>query len=127
MTEFDSSIGSSSPQLDDGGHYSMLGLVALKTGTAKITANSSYFDPVVIVEKLNNDGSIEVVGQDDDGGGGTDSKLTLNIVSGTHYNVLVTTPQGDPSGLVAIHYQSDALSPDGRGLHTPPVAAAERK
>lgn len=105
----------------------MLGLVASKTGTAKITANSSDFDPVVIVEKLNDDGSIEVVGQDDDSGGGTSSNLTLNVTSGTHYNVIVTSPQGDPGGLAAIHYQSDTLSPDGRGMHASPSAAPKSK
>ncbi len=101
--------------MDDGGHYASFGLAASKSGTAQITVTSSAFDPMLIVEKMNDDGTSEVVAEDDDGGGGTSAKATFSVLSGTHYTVIATAATGDPSGDLSITYSSDVLSPDGRG------------
>lgn len=114
MARFDTTITTSSAVLDDGAHFASLGLVASGSGPAVVTVTSSAFDPMVVVERLNDDGTLEVVAEDDDGGGGTDGKASFTVAAGARYTVLATSASGDPRGAVTIGYSSKVLTPDGR-------------
>ena len=109
--QFTASVSASSPVLDDGGHFAALPMQALKSGTAQVSAASSAFDPILVIEQLDPDGTSEVVAEDDDGGGGTTAAISFSATAGVQYTLIATSPAGDPRGDVTFTYPSDTLAP----------------
>ena len=109
------SVDSSSPTLEDGGHFARFGLLANSSNSTPIKVGSSSFDAMFVVEKIYPDGTSEVIAEDDDGDGGTNAKSTINVVAGTSYTVIVSSASGDASGSATVTYDSNVMSADGRG------------
>lgn len=104
-------IGSGSLTLDDGGHYAVAAFIGNAVGTASVSVTSTDFDAFTIVEEVNANGTSDVIAEDDNGDGGTNSLVTFHVDTGSHYSVIVTTPSGDPSGTAVISYPVSLLSP----------------
>lgn len=100
-----------SPTFDDGTHYVSFSFVCIRTGNAAVKASSTAFDPMLMVEKMNPDGSSETVACDDDGGGGTSALATFEATAGTRYTAYVLSAGADADGQVVLEYPTALLSP----------------
>lgn len=99
-----------SPTLDDGSHYASVTFLCSKSGSATIKASSTALDPILVVEKLNSDGTSETVASDDDSGGGTSASATFVVVAGSTYTSYVTSAGVDAGGAVTLEYPADKLA-----------------
>jgi hypothetical protein len=99
-----------SPTLDDGSHYASVTFLCTKSGSATLKASSTALDPILVVEKLNSDGTSEAVAADDDSAGGTSALATFSVAAGSTYTAYLTSAGADAGGVVTVEYPADKLA-----------------
>lgn len=93
------SLGAGDRKLDDGSYYDAYTFDGRKGQTATIVMRSDDFDTYLSVGTSTSDGEFDALEHDDDGAGGTDSRVSFVLpVSGTyviHANSLSADATGD--------------------------------
>jgi hypothetical protein len=92
--------------LGDGTFFDIYGFSLTATRRVRLTMRSSAFDAFLFLVR----GDTDVLGLDDDGGGGTDAQLDALLPPGTGYQVLANTLNPGESGPYSL--QSADLDPD---------------
>jgi hypothetical protein len=95
--------------MEDGSRYQELRFTGLASGTAQVTLASTAFDAFISVERVNPDGTFEVIAEDDDAGGGTNALVTVAVVPGTQYKAIVTGTGSSSSGAFQGTYSGSLL------------------
>lgn len=78
----------SAPTLEDGTHYDAWSYHGRRGERISFTMRSSQFDPFLIVARERPDGTREILRQDDDGAGGTDARISMEIPEDGEYAIL---------------------------------------
>lgn len=80
-------LSADDPVLDDGSHYDCYRLAAAPGQTVDILMRSGAFDAYLTVSPSGCDGYGSDAVSDDDGGGGTDSRVSLTLDGGGPYHI----------------------------------------
>jgi hypothetical protein len=92
---------SASPKLDDGSHYADIVIAGMPKQTVDIVLSSSAFDAYLWLGTETN-GTFESVETNDDGGGGTDSKITFTFPDNRTYIIRANTLSEGQTGTYQI-------------------------
>lgn len=90
-----------SPKLDDGSHYADIVITGMPKQTVDITLSSSAFDAYLWLGTETN-GVFESIETNDDGGGGTDSKITYTFQDNRTYIIRANTLSEGQTGAFQI-------------------------
>jgi hypothetical protein len=92
---------SASPKLDDGSHYADIVIAGMPKQTVEIVLSSSAFDAYLWIGTETN-GTFESIETNDDGGGGTDSKITYTFADNRTYIIRANTLSEGQTGTYQI-------------------------
>jgi hypothetical protein len=102
-------LDSGSLKLDDGSYYNLIRYDSPGNETIVILYQSSDFDAYLMLGTLN-DGAFESIASDDDGGGGTDSRIEHTLTDAGTYYIRANTLGADETGSYTLSLQRDGAS-----------------
>lgn len=117
-------LTASSPTLDDGSHYATYTLAGRSGQTVTITLRSGDFDAYLSVGR-GTGGDYESIETDDDGAGGTDSRVTITFPSSGDYVIRANTLSEGETGAFTLEVAaggSPGVSNNGGGASGDMVA-----
>ncbi len=91
--------------LDDGSYMDSFQLPIAANGRIQIDVSSTTFDAYLILFIRNPDGSKVAVGADDNGGGGTNARITRDVVAGETYFIGANSLLGGITGAYQVSVQ----------------------
>jgi hypothetical protein len=103
-------LDTGSLKLDDGSYYDLYRYDSPGNETIVITLSSSDFDAFLMVGTLENN-TFNNLGNDDDGGGGTDSRLEVTLSAAGAYYFRANTISADETGSYTIGLTSAGSAP----------------
>lgn len=92
----DGFISSTDPEIASGAHYRTLDFIASRTGVMEVSMSGTEVDSYIILYRGTD--KSDLIGTDDNSGGGTDALLSFDAVEGVTYEVLFTTAGADDFG-----------------------------
>lgn len=105
-------LTASSPTLDDGSHYATYTLGGRSGQRVTVTLRSSDFDAYLAVGRMSG-GEFASIETDDDGAGGTDSRVTLTLPSSGDYVIRANTLSEGETGAFTLEVASGGESGGG--------------
>lgn len=105
-------LTSSSPTLDDDSHYAIYTLGGRSGQQVTVTLRSGDFDAYLAVGRMSK-GQFEPIETDDDGAGGTDSRVTLTFPSTGDYAIRANTLAGGETGAFTLEVAAGAVAGGG--------------
>lgn len=102
-------LASAAPTLDDGSHYNLWQFNGEAGQQVTLTVRSDDFDAYMMLVRgmsLNPD---NVLTQDDDGAGGTDSRITYTLPETGTYSVVVNSYSAGSTGAYEVQFQSQTV------------------
>ncbi len=107
-------IEASDPMLEDGSHYDIWNYRGRAGERITITLRSSDFDADLAFGKMNGGQCGDDCENDDDGAGGTDSRVTVTLSSAGTYQIRANTLEGGETGAYTLEVQAAAPAPPVR-------------
>ncbi len=102
-------LDSGSLKLDDGSYYNLIRYDSPGNETIVILYQSPDFDTYLMLGTLN-DGAFESIASDDDGGGGTDSRIEHTLTNAGTYYIRANTLGADETGSYTLSLQRGGAS-----------------
>lgn len=90
-------LSSSDPTLEDESHYDLWTYRGRAGETIKVTLSSSDFDAYLTFGRMQ-DGEFDAMESNDDGAGGTDSRLVITLPEDAEYTIRVNSLEGGETG-----------------------------
>jgi hypothetical protein len=94
-----------SPTLNDSTRFDAWTFTGRRGDRVQITMRSSAFDPYLILARLVN-GREQSIRQDDDGGGGTDSRISIELPADGDYAIVANAVQKDALGAYTLSLET---------------------
>lgn len=119
-TPVSGSLDASDPTLPDSSHYDQWTYDGRAGEKVKITLESSDFDAFLLLAR-DAGGQIEMLGQDDDGAGGSNAQISAELPADGTYLVLANSYGADGAGSYSLRLERDA----GAGTTAPRPATID--
>jgi len=119
-------LEASDPKLDDGSHYDIWNYRGRAGERIVVTLRSSDFDAYLAFGKISGGECSDNCQTDDDGAGGTDSRVTATIGAAGTYQIRANTLQGGETGAYTLEVQAAAPAPPVRTSGTIAVGQTVR-
>jgi len=117
-TPVSGSLDASDPTLPDSSHYDQWTYDGRAGEKIRITLESSEFDAFLLLAREAG-GRIEMLGQDDDGAGGTNAQISAELPADGTYLVLANSYGADGAGSYSLRVERDAGT--GTATQRPPA------
>ena len=108
-------LASTDCTLDDGSFMDQYQIVITANGRLQFDVTSSAFDAFLLLFLRNPDGTRVAVGFDNNGGGGTNARLTRDVLAGETYLIGANSLNGGATGAYSVSVQTGAFMIVGTG------------